>query len=223
MTVTEPTEHPVEDAENAIDGEGERVCIDPWRSTTQSVRYLVDDKSVRGLDIAHPEEAQARLRAECEGNTALINEVAIHMQQLYDKRGGSGFRGVYSSNLQLRALKRRLNEAVRAWVEGRPVRNLPSRPEILAVRYCDPRGELNASIAGHLAFLGLADLAQVKSFREKTEGAAGRSGSSADDAPTAQRVDGIAAHVESLGRRVDELAEAVGNGGATKRDLDDAM
>ena len=179
----------------------DRVTLDVWKDTRQSVRFLLDDTKRKG-DICAPEEAIARLHGECKGNKVLINEVAKFMENFYNRRGS---RTVFSSNLYLRSIKRRLKHAVRDFIEGKPCRHLPTRPEILAARYCDPKGELNSTIAGHLAFLGLGDLIHVQTFKEKTEGVtSGTAGIGNYDAQVA-RMDDIAANLQDMSRRIAAL------------------
>ena len=105
-----------------------------------------------------PEEVIARLYSECKGNKVLINEVAKFMENFYNRRSS---RTVFSSNLYLRSIKRRLKYVVCDFIKGKLCRYLPTCLEILVARYYDPKGELNSTIAGHLAFLGLRDLIYI--------------------------------------------------------------
>ena len=105
-----------------------------------------------------PEEVIARLYSKCKGNKVLINEVAKFIENFYNRRGS---RTIFSSNLYLRSIKCCLKYIVRDFIEGKLYRYLPTCLEILAARYYDPKGELNSTIASHLAFLGLGDLIYV--------------------------------------------------------------
>ena len=114
-----------------------------------------------------PKEAIAYLYSKCKGNKVLINEVAKFIENFYNHRSS---RTIFSNNLYLRSIKRRLKYTVRNFIEGKLYRHLPTRLEILATCYYDLKGELNSTIASYLAFLSLRDLIYIQTFKEKTKG-----------------------------------------------------
>ena len=124
------------------------------------------------------------------------------MENFYNRRGS---RTIFSSNLYLRSIKRRLKHAVRDFIEGKLYRHLPTRLEILAARYYDPKGELNSTIAGHLAFLGLGDLIYVQTFKEKTEGVTSSTASIGNYDTQVARIDDIATNLQDISRRIASL------------------
>ena len=142
------------------------VTLNVQKDTCQSVYFLLNDIKYKG-DIYIPEEAIARLYSKYKGNKVLINKVAKFIENFYNYYNSYT---IFSSNLYLRSIKRRLKYIVRNFIEGKLCHYLPTRLEILVARYYDPKGELNSTIASYLAFLGLKDLIYIQTFKEKTEG-----------------------------------------------------
>ena len=121
------------------------------------VHFLLNNTKYKG-DIYIPEEAIARLYSKYKGNKVLINKVTKFIENFYNRCNSCT---IFSSNLYLRSIKRCLKYIVRDFIKGKLYYYLPTRLEILAARYYDPKGELNSTIAGYLAFLGLRDLIYV--------------------------------------------------------------
>ena len=105
-----------------------------------------------------PKEVIARLYSKYKGNKVLINEVAKFIENFYNRRGN---RTIFSSNLYLYSIKRYLKYIVCNFIEGKLYYYLPTCLEILVARYYDLKGELNSTIAGYFAFLGLGDLIYI--------------------------------------------------------------
>ena len=144
----------------------DRITLDVQKDICQSVRFLLNDTKRKG-DIYIPEEAIARLYSKYKGNKVLINKVAKFIENFYNCCSS---RTIFFSNLYLRSIKCYLKYTVYDFIEGKLYRYLPTRPEILAARYYDPKRELNSTIASYLAFLGLRNLIYVQTFKEKTKG-----------------------------------------------------
>ena len=121
------------------------------------VRFLLDDTKRKG-DIYTLEEVIARLYSKYKGNKVLINKVAKFIENFYNYYSS---RTIFSSNLYLCSIKRRFKYIVCNFIEGKLYRYLPTRLEIFAAYYYDPKRELNSTITGYLAFLSLRDLIYV--------------------------------------------------------------
>ena len=121
------------------------------------VYFLLNNTKYKG-DIYTPKEAIARLYSKCKGNKVLINKVAKFIENFYNYYSS---RTIFSSNLYLRSIKRRLKYIVRNFIKGKLYHYLLTYPEILVARYYDPKGELNSTIASYLTFLGLRDLIYI--------------------------------------------------------------
>ena len=142
------------------------ITLDVQKDIRQSVYFLFNDTKCKG-DISAFKEAIARLYSEYKGNKVLINEVAKFIENFYNYRGS---RTVFSSNLYLCSIKRCLKYVVRDFIKGKLYYYLLTCLEILAACYYNSKGELNSTIAGYLAFLGLRDLIYIQTFKEKTKG-----------------------------------------------------
>ena len=142
-----------------------------------------------------PEEAIARLYSKYKGNKVLINEVTKFIENFYNRYSS---RTVFSSNLYLRSIKCRLKYIVRNFIEGKLYYYLPTRLEILAARYYDPKGELNSTITSYLAFLGLGDLIYIQTFKEKTEGVTSSTASIGNYNIQVVYIDDIAANLQDM-------------------------
>ena len=121
------------------------------------VSFLLDDTKYKG-DIYIPEEAITCLYSKCKGNKVLINKVAKFIENFYNYYSSCT---IFSSNLYLRSIKHRLKYTIRDFIKGKLYHYLPTCLEILVAYYYDPKGELNSTIAGYLAFLGLRDLIYI--------------------------------------------------------------
>ena len=121
------------------------------------VCFLLDNTKYKG-DIYIPEEVIAYLYSKCKGNKVLINKVAKFIKNFYNCCSSCI---VFSSNLYLCSIKRYLKYMVRDFIEGKLYRYLPTCLEILIACYCDPKGELNNTIASYLTFFGLRDFIYI--------------------------------------------------------------
>ena len=179
----------------------DRITLDIQKDTRQSVYFFLNDTKRKG-DIYVPEEAIARLYSKYKGNKVLINKVAKFIENFYNRRSS---RTIFSSNLYLRSIKRYFKYAVRNFIEGKLYRYLPTCLEILVARYYNPKGELNNTIAGYLAFLGLRDLIYVQTFKEKTEGVTSSTTSIGNYDIQVVYIDNIAANLQDISRRIAAL------------------
>ena len=187
-----------EDKDNYLGSEDEidinspnRITFNVQKDTCQSVYFLLNDIKYKG-DIYTLEEAIACLYSKYKGNKVLINEVAKFIKNFYNRRGS---RTIFSSNLYLYSIKRRLKYIVCNFIEGKLYRHLPTRLEILAARYYDSKGELNSTITSYLAFLGLKDLIYVQTFKEKTKGVTSSTTSIGNYNIQVVRIDNIATNL----------------------------
>ena len=121
------------------------------------VYFLLNDTKYKG-DIYIPEEAIAYLYSKYKGNKVLINKVTKFIENFYNYYSS---RTIFSSNLYLRSIKRRLKYVVCNFIKGKLYYYLPTYLEILVARYYNPKRELNSIITSYLAFLGLRDLIYI--------------------------------------------------------------
>ena len=121
------------------------------------VYFLLNDTKYKG-DIYILKEAIACLYSKYKGNKVLINEVTKFIENFYNRYSSCT---IFSNNLYLRSIKRRLKYTVCNFIKGKLYYHLPTRLEILAARYYNLKGELNSTIAGYLAFFGLRDLIYI--------------------------------------------------------------
>ena len=121
------------------------------------VYFLLNDTKYKG-DIYIPKEAIAYLYNKYKGNKVLINKVTKFIENFYNYYSN---RTIFSSNLYLHSIKRRLKYIVRDFIKGKLYRYLPTCLKILATRYYDLKKELNSTIASYLAFLGLRDFIYI--------------------------------------------------------------
>ena len=177
------------------------ITLDVQKDTCQSVRFLLDNTKYKG-DIYVPEEAIACLYSKYKGNKVLINEVAKFIENFYNRRSSCT---VFFSNLYLRSIKRRLKYTVCNLIEGKLYYYLPTRPEILAACYYNSKGELNSTIAGYLAFLGLRDLIYIQTFKEKTEGVTSSTASIGNYDVQVVCIDNIAINLQDISCRIASL------------------
>ena len=174
------------------------ITLDVQKDTCQSVYFLLDNTKYKG-DIYAPEEAIARLYSEYKGNKVLINEVTKFIENFYNRYSSCT---IFSSNLYLRSIKRRLKYIVRDFIKGKLYRYLPTRLEILTACYYDLKGELNNTITSYLAFLGLRDLIYVQTFKEKTKGVTSSTASIGNYNIQIVYIDNIAANLQDISRRI---------------------
>ncbi|KAK4032302.1 hypothetical protein C8A01DRAFT_41263 [Parachaetomium inaequale] len=143
------------------------VHIDPFKSPAVSLDYLLTPEKWKGLDLAPVEEAVARMRGECENNKQLIKAITKYLEGFHEGVSQSG-KPVYSNNTRVRVMKEKLEASLGAHINNEALPYVPTKPEILAARYCHPKGELNATIGSMLGAMGFGNLIPVQSYDQST-------------------------------------------------------
>jgi len=102
--------------------------------------------------------ARAMDRATSELNSFLF--MLSRISKIVDKISTSRWRstlGSYSNNEYVCSLREKCQRATEEFKATGVIspENMPLQEEILAVRYCSPQGDLDASIGGYLSSIGL--------------------------------------------------------------------
>ncbi|KAL2154373.1 hypothetical protein VTH82DRAFT_3049 [Thermothelomyces myriococcoides] len=93
----------------------------------------------------------ARARWECRGNREMLVRTCHWIRRYHQKASGDTF----ASNPALRSLKERLETACKVYyTTGVVPAGMPETEELLAVRICSPKGEVNPLVDSYLAELG---------------------------------------------------------------------
>ncbi|KAK4044447.1 hypothetical protein C8A01DRAFT_31501 [Parachaetomium inaequale] len=151
------------DQENPFPESFDDIGVDPFASERVVAGVcLLPYGRTKPPPIASIDEALARARYENGYDHEKMKKIAAFIV-MFHKGIAKGKQNTFANNNHLRDVRKRCRKALKEYLDTKLV-NLelvPSNEEVLAMRYCAPRGELNATIAGLLAEMGMLKLGQA--------------------------------------------------------------
>ena len=126
---------------------------------TVSQGYSTRKIAPENRSIATVQEAMARARSDWHHNPEMMRQLKHQILQFHRSIGSPNY---WSLNGKVRSINTKLRNSVRKYSVAGTDFNffLPARVELLALRYCSPRGEVNGEIVamlGELSCLHLLD------------------------------------------------------------------
>jgi hypothetical protein len=165
--------------------------------------------------IASIDHAVARARLENDHDTKKMEKIVYFIQKFHEGVTW-GKDDSFSDNVYLGKVRTRCRQALDEYLPDIGItdtRLLPLHEELLAMKYCHPREELDGAICGMLSDLGLLHLAQAFTNDTTLRGPAKKANAvnhqEREGTGTAKETDDIArlnAEVQSLKQQVKELA-----------------
>jgi hypothetical protein len=125
--------------------------------------YPLQGENFMGIPIAPKEEALARLRGEYGRDEELTDNIVESMKRFYKGVSRGRYNWDFSNNSYLRKLKDGLTANFHAHLKGEVMPFEVHRADLLAQRYCHPKGESNPTIVTLLISMGLVHLLRAPS------------------------------------------------------------
>jgi hypothetical protein len=190
--------------EDGIDEEILPDEFDPFTSDRVAACPSLQPYSAKVPAIASIDEALARARYENGHDRKKTKKIAFFVAKFHGAMSESRNEKTFGKNNYFCKIRDRCRQALKEYQTTRAVntRVAPSHEELLALRYCSPRGELNGTIGGMLAEMRILHLAQTAPREDEDEPAVDEDGILACQAREKQI---IPQEVEDVAENADDI------------------